>query len=449
LVRLSHQEGTALPRLPLPERSALVDALGGKAAELTTQVLLVVAIPRILGPADYGTFALALAVVTLGSTSLALGGPTLMSRYVPAAPSQQRAAVARALAVRAGRWRAGALAAVVAAAALLAALVPADLSAGLTALVVAALALDVAATLAFQVALGFARTRVWSYRFAFQNSLLIVAVVLGHEAAGIDGAVAGIAVGSGGVLLLGIAAVGRRLYEAPATASVPAGAMRFGAMQGLGNLFVQLTHRGGIVAVAVLAGSRVETGFAALALGVVLAITYAVWQVFGVLLPILTERWSGDEERSKAESALRRVARWSLAMTFITAVLGVLLVDDVVPRIFGSGFAGAEPALALALASLPLTPMTGLATQAFALHLRSGARAITTAAGATVFLLTAAVAVPAWHAAGASAALVAAAAVTAVASRAALPGSVGGGLLAASLGGSAAVTALALLTTSL
>jgi O-antigen/teichoic acid export membrane protein len=336
-----------------------------------------------------------------------------------------------------------------AAATLLTALFPEELPAGLTALVVAALALDVAATLAFQVGLGLVRTRLWSYRFACQNSLLIVAALLGHQAAGAAGAVAAIAVASGGALLWGVAAVGHQLYKAPARASVPAGAMRFGGLQALGSLFVQITHRGGIVAVAVLAGSTVETGFAGLALGVALAATYAVWQVFGVLLPVLMERWSGEEERTEAEAALRRVAGWSLAVGFAAAVLGVLALDEVVPSLFGHEFAGAEPALALALASLPLAPLTGLATQSSAVRLRSGARVITTAAGALAFLLAAAVAVPALQAAGASAALVCAAAATALASHVALPGSIGGRLLLAGLGGSGAVAAVAVLTTSL
>src|SRR4051812_19488933 len=85
--------------------SAVVDGLVGKAGELTGQALLLVLLPRVLGPVDYGTFALALSIVTLSSASIAIGGPTLMSRFVPAASPATRDAVAFALVRRVGRWR--------------------------------------------------------------------------------------------------------------------------------------------------------------------------------------------------------------------------------------------------------------------------------------------------------------------------------------------------------
>ena len=74
-------------------RPALV-GLAGKGVELLTLVPLVTVLPRFFGPADYGDFALALSVVTLSSASVALGGPTLVSRYVAAAPDGDRRALA-------------------------------------------------------------------------------------------------------------------------------------------------------------------------------------------------------------------------------------------------------------------------------------------------------------------------------------------------------------------
>ena len=64
--------------------------------------------PRPLGPHAYGQFALALAIVTLGSLSLSLAGSAVMNRFVPAAAPAERAAMARALAVRLARVRRGA-----------------------------------------------------------------------------------------------------------------------------------------------------------------------------------------------------------------------------------------------------------------------------------------------------------------------------------------------------
>ena len=48
-------------------------------------------------PSDYGRFAVALTIVTLGSLALTLGGPALVTRYVPEAPLHEQVPLARAL----------------------------------------------------------------------------------------------------------------------------------------------------------------------------------------------------------------------------------------------------------------------------------------------------------------------------------------------------------------
>ncbi|MBA3243588.1 MAG: hypothetical protein H0T61_00225, partial [Actinobacteria bacterium] len=65
--------------------------LAGKALEAVTLVLLITLVPRLLGPTDYGSFAVALSIVTLGSAASALGGPTWMSRFVPTVAAADRA----------------------------------------------------------------------------------------------------------------------------------------------------------------------------------------------------------------------------------------------------------------------------------------------------------------------------------------------------------------------
>src|SRR5262249_7770306 len=85
--------------------TAVRASLAGKAAEGLTQLVLVTLVPRSFGPADYGVFAVALAVVAIGSSTAALGGPALLSRYVPAALPEERGGVALALAARLARVR--------------------------------------------------------------------------------------------------------------------------------------------------------------------------------------------------------------------------------------------------------------------------------------------------------------------------------------------------------
>jgi O-antigen/teichoic acid export membrane protein len=435
----------ALPEPALIQRSVILHGLGGKAAELAGQVLLIALVPRVLGPSDYGTFATAAAIVTIGSASVSIGGPTLMARFVPAAAPVERTAVARALAGRIARWRALELAVLGCVAAVLVSVAPGDFPPAVTFLVVAALGLDAAATLAFQVALGLGATRLWSFRWGFQNALLVLAAVLGHAVAGVEGAVAGIVVASCGALAVGAAAVARPLHEAPPGVAVPTGALRFGALQGLGNVFLQLMQRGSIVAVAVLSSSSVQAGFAALAIGGALAATYVVWQLFSIQLPFLVEQIR-DGDSSSAEAAAQRLALPVLGAATAVAALGVLALDPAIPLVLGERFREAEGAVAVALALIPLAPAMALASQAAALRLRPGMRAVTAGVGAVAFLATAAVAVPAWEAAGASAALLAGIAATIVASTVAFRSALPHTLVSASFGGAGLVLVLAALT---
>src|SRR5205809_2912895 len=107
--------GPAL-RVPGAEtRSPIPLTLVAKAAEALTLVALATVIPRALGPADYGVFAVVLAVVGIVSMSLSLGGPLLLARFVPAAAPSERGALALALAARIARFRAAMVVAAIAA----------------------------------------------------------------------------------------------------------------------------------------------------------------------------------------------------------------------------------------------------------------------------------------------------------------------------------------------
>jgi O-antigen/teichoic acid export membrane protein len=425
-----------------PARVAVRIGLAGKAAELVTLAFLVTLVPRLLGPHAYGQFALALAIVTLGSLSLSLAGSALMIRFVPAAAPAERAAVARALAVRLARVRGAQLAVGAAAAAALAATMPDRFPALLTGLVGLALVFDLAAALASQVALGLGRPAVWAFRYPLQNALMLAAVIGLFSVAGLTGAVAGLAVASGLTFVVAAALVTPELLAAEGGAGVPRGALRFGALQALSGILALIQHRGGVIAVALLGGSTVQQGYAGLALGVGLAATYVVWQAFVVQLPALAERWSTDP--AAAEEAARRLARDALVGTIAVAAVAALSLDYVVPIVFGESFRGAESAFRPALALLPLAPVAALAAQVSVLWLRPAARVWTTAAGLAAFVGIAGLAVPAWGAAGATTALLGGTAVTVVASAFAFPTLVTARLVGAALAGAGIVLAVAL-----
>lgn len=409
-----------------------------------TLIALATVVPRALGPADYGLFAVVLAVVGIVSMSLSLGGPLLLARFVPAAPLAERNALALALALRIARFRALMVLAAISLVVALTTVVPERFPKEAALFVSIALVLDVAATLIYQVALALGRPRLWSFRFPLQNTILVVAVLTLHAAAGVNGAVAAVAIASGGVLLVGVPVVTRHLRPAKPLQSLPPGALRFGILQGVSGFFVQVTLRGNVPLVLLLTGEKVQAGFAAFATGLVLAATYAVWQVFTIELPRLSAR--AHAEPAGVEAAARQLARTATLLLMPASLAGVLLAGPVLPHVLGKGFAGVEEALIPALAALPFAGLTALATQVAALRLRSDIRVRVTAVGAGVFLAAALVAVPEWGAVGGTAAFLAGTAATVFAAARELPGVLERPLVAVATAASVTVIIIGALT---
>jgi O-antigen/teichoic acid export membrane protein len=402
-------------------RRALALGVWGKVAEVASLALLVTVVPRLLGPSDYGSFALGLSVVLLGSTALAISGPAVMSRFVGAAVPEQRAAIARALAFRALRWRAGGLAAVVAAAAAIVVLDPARLSAFAAASVLLAIVLDAPATITFQIALAFGRVDAWSFRYPLQNLVLVIAALTLHELLGVNGALFAITLASAVALAAGLALVMRPL-RAQARAGrthVPREVSRFAFLQGWSNVLLQLQHRGGVVVVALLAGSRTQTAYAGLATALGAAATYAVWQLFTVTMPRFALTAATDA--AAVDASLRRLTKVALLLTAPAAVASVPLLRPLLPAVLGPNFAGARNAFVPVLAAIPPAAITGVVASASSVYLRPGARLLTMLAGATAFLVVAGASVPAHGATGATTAVLAASVASALAGAALFP----------------------------
>ncbi|HEX4902857.1 MAG TPA: hypothetical protein VFV42_08615 [Acidimicrobiales bacterium] len=422
-------------------RASVLASIAGKAAELVTLVLLATVVPRVLGPGDYGRFSVPLTIVTLGSLALTLGGTTLLARYVPAAPAHERLALARAIGVRLARGRGVQLAVIGLVAVVLVLVRPEAFPPLDTALVLVALALNVGATLALQVGLGLGRTGAWSARYPLQNVALIIVVLLLRESAGGTGGVVAILVAACGGAALAGAVLAPIVRPSVSRVPVPAGALRFGALQAVGAALVQVTHRGGVLAAALLAGSAPETGYAALATGIALGVTYAVLQVFTVSLPHLADEGSASDP----ERALRRLALVLVAGLVPATLVVAALLDDLVPLVFGHGYRGAVDAFGPAVALVVLAPASSLVVQAAALRFRPEAAAATGAVSAAVFVVVSVLAVPAWGAAGATTAALAGTAAGSMAAARLLPGAIGTVLGATTTAGTLAVLGVGVL----
>lgn len=434
------RRGVSLARSPV----ALTGA--AKACELLTLALLATLVPRLLGPADYGVFSLVITLVALGSLSFSLGGATLVTRFVPAVDVASRAALARAFGVRLARARLVGVVVLAVLAATLATLAPDRFPPFLTGVVVVALALQVTASLVFQLALALGHSALWSFRYPLENVVLVLVIcvtVLG-AGAGSTGAVIAVAASSAASLLLGAAVVARPLARAKGPASIPAGALRFSVYSAIAGLLFHVYTRGGVLAVAALHGSDVETGFAGLAIGVCLAGFYAISQTFMVHLPKLAERADADVRRAErtGHRLTRNVQRIALPATFVAA----LAVGPVLPVMLGEDFAGAEAALTTALAVLPLAPLVALGGQVAAVRLEPGWRVSALGGATAVSAVVAVLAVPSWGAAGATAALLAGTVATVLIFLCALPRFFTRRLTTISFAGAALVLALAQLT---
>jgi len=424
-------------------RRAVVTSLAGKAAELVTLLLLATVVPRALGPSAYGRFAVPLTVVTLGSLALTLGGHTVMARYVPAAAPADRVALARRLGARLAQGRGAQLLVLGVVWAVVVVATPDRFPPVTSTMVYLALALSVGVTLALQITLGLGRAGPWSLRYPLQNAVLVIGVLVLHPRAGYEGSVLAILISVVAAAVFAAAAVLPILRLPVSPVALPEGALRFGVLSATGAALVQVAQRGSVLAVAVLAGSARETGYAALATGIALGVTYAVLQAYTVALPHLAARSDHPEATVGGDAVLVRLTRLLLLATVAGAVPAALLLDDLVPVVFGADYAGAVAAFGPALAVVVLAPVHALLLQVAALRLLPEASLAGGIALAAAFVATAVVAVPALGAAGGTLAVLVGTGFGIVVLARRLPAAVPPSLLAASAGGALLVAGLA------
>ena len=324
--------------------------------------LLATLVPRALGPADFGRFSVLLTIVTLGSLALTLGGPTLMARFVPAAPPHERVALARAIGARLTRGRAAQLVAI-----------------GLAAVVAAAGRPGTRAAARVRARVRCpraerrheprapARPRPRHHRPVDRP---VSAAERGPDRRGAGALPArrnrgrrarDPAVGGGGRGVRG-GRRARRCVRGPHPRS------RFRpARSGSGSC--RPRRRRSCSSRSAAACSRWRCSRARrrrpatppLAIGIALGATYAVLQAFTVALPHLADhtRVSGGHE--VAESTLRRLAGGAIALLAPRdGDSSRCSLDSLVPAVFGDSYRGATTAFGPALALLVLAPLSAL-----------------------------------------------------------------------------------------
>lgn len=395
----------------LPSR-ALLGSAAGKAFEALTLAGFLLLLPRALGAADYGAFAVALAVATGISTATGIGGPALFARALGPLSSERRRALGRTMLRRLGAVRASVVAVLVVVGAIGVVRAPGSVSALQIGLVVAAVGLGTAATLLSQLALGLRRTAAWSLRYPLENGVIVIGVLVLYPLAGLDGALAAIALGAAAALALGLATAGRAIGGAAASDErLAADVLHFARLQAMGGALTQAVHRGAAPACALLGVGAAATGHAAIAAGAALAITYAVMHTTLVALPGAVHAFAGGD-RAGAEAALRRVATLAAMVVVPGCVLLALAAEPLLAAGLGEGFREAAQPLRIALAAAALAPLWALSTQLAALRGQPEAVLAGAAGGAATFTAVAAFALPGRGASAAAMAMLAGIAAT-------------------------------------
>jgi PST family polysaccharide transporter len=432
---------------PGVHRSPRSAALGGKALEIGTQVLLITFLPRLLGPAEFGRLTVALAVVTVAAVAISLGAPGSFARFVPTESAHRRSGLAWSMTRRLVPLRAVQL--------LIAALIgvalvyslPGRVAAEDVTLVLVALAAEVAAILAAQMALGLGATWIWSFRIAARNAALLVSVpvlLLAFESLDL---VWTVALGSFAGLLFAASRVAPLVRSAERGVPVPEGAMRFGRVSGTALLVGQLTYRGPVFAASAGGLAPEAVGFAGLAASIAMAVIYAVRELFTVSIPELVECW--ERAPDEADRRLRRLGQHTQWILIGAAGVGVVVLARLLPMVVGTAFLPATGPLALVLATLPLVPLAAIAAPASSLRLRPGLPLVIDGVALLVFIAAVTLLMPRWGATGTLAALLAAVATSAILAARAVPGVVTLRLLATGLLGSSMVLALGALAGSI
>ena len=424
----------------LTSRTPRQAAVRGKALELVTQVLLVTLVPRLLGPAEFGRMTIALAIVTIGAVAISLGAPSAFARFVPAEQGTRQAGLARSMTMELlpVRGLQLALAGVIAATLVYAG---PRFDAGDATLIVLALVAEVAAILAAQVALGIGATWIWSFRNSARNLALLVLVPVLAPMFGSAGVLSSVAIGSLAGLLFAASQVVPLVRHAERDVPVPAGAMRFGRVAGLGVLVGQLTFRGPVIAASVLGLSGDEVGYAGLAASIAMAVIFAVRELFTVSLPELVGLWGRSQ--SEADQRLRHIGERMQWMLAACAVVGIIALDRVLPLVVGDRFAAATPAMVPVIAMLPFLPLSAMAVPSSALRLKPHIPVTIDSIGLVAFVAAALALVPRWGAAGAVAALLVAIVTSGVLTARVLPTVVTARLLATGSLATAGVLAIA------
>jgi O-antigen/teichoic acid export membrane protein len=300
--------------------------LAWKAVEYAGLALFTIAVPRLMGPERYGSFAAVLGAVALLTMFAGIGAQATFGRFLPEYAAAGRPDRVRQLFMQLLSAR---LVAAVVFGLLLVAGLPRLLpdAPPRMALAAGATVLAGAVSLAcYQFFYGLNRLRLWLVRDALVRPTLVALLFLAGGYAALDRAVLTLLVVEIGFLVLGLVwardAFSLEPWEggrADFTAHLRFGFYFFGA-----NILLLAVWRGGEVTVLALSADRAEVGFFSIGNAIAMAFGALVGQLASMLVPSMaTLHVAGERERADAWQG------YTLKYLTIATFAFVLVVDAV------------------------------------------------------------------------------------------------------------------------
>jgi O-antigen/teichoic acid export membrane protein len=333
-----------------------------RGAQLVGGVCFALVVPRLMGPEQYGRYALATSVAAWFALLSGLGLLNATTRYLPPLLARRETSALQRLI--------GDLFTLRVASGLLAALLyltvgrwwwrdPDPVVALVMAVTVWAQGLS---GYLFSIFLGFNQAGRWAFGDTARRWLLVGLVLSGYQLGGLRGAVVGVLLTE--MTVLGLGFMGNPLLEAQhrlrPERTFLAPYLRFGVVSLATQILLIAFLGSGEILVRTFSGPYAEVGYFSLAHNAYLMVVTTIPQIMLAFLPFLGQLRDAGQARE--------LARWSARLVRVLAATGVLgvfatwfLGAAYVPLLFGAAYAPiaanllplSAAALAFALASVP------------------------------------------------------------------------------------------------
>lgn len=340
-----------------------------RGAQVASGILFAMLVPRLMGPATYGRYALVASLSMWFVLASALGLTQVIGRYVPSLVLRRdkdalRTFLGNLLAVRlvGGAVAAGAYL-------LVTALWLRDLDPLVLVTVAGAVFVRATARLLFAFFLGVNQTARWGMGQVLRGWVSLVFLLAGFYLGGLGGACVGLLLTEVAVLLVAVWWIRPQIALPRPRLNVHllGPYLRFGLTFFASDLLLAAFRRSGEAMVWVVSGDYVQVGYFGLAYGVFLMAALLFPQLtlaFAPLLTLLLSQGRIDELEKWIERLLK-----GLAVGGVLAVYGVLfLAKDVVPMVFGSAYGPVATSLlplAVTLLALGLSSVARLLALVF------------------------------------------------------------------------------------